>query len=353
MQFHQEKTMDFKFRHTDKIVGAFIFFALVIVITGLIMIAVSKNLFVKTHSFKTLLSDAEGLSTSTTLKFKGYEIGKVKSFLLNDDNNIDVELVIYKQFRDKIVSGSAIYRQVNPITGSMSLILLYPNRLPVNLSQDDVGGIALLEEGEYIPSLDMRDGQRLLEANMIERSGDAISILFEDARDFVSNLRQEFQLKKDSFKTFFQNVVDFSETLARNREIIDNLNQLLDPRGGPLFDTLERFSQISVQLRESANRLNELIENYKDPEGLITKMLQVNQGELDQTLQNINQNLTTLHHILTELKEQSPLIADILNRSNKTLQAINNNPFLRGGIPKESKKTNSSKKKRLDIDEEK
>jgi hypothetical protein len=82
-------------------------------------------------------------------------------------------------------------------------------------------------------------------------------------------------------------------------------------------------------------------------------MLQVNQGELDQTLQNINRNLTTLHQILTELKEQSPLIADILNRSNKTLRAINNNPFLRGGIPKESKKTNASKKKRLDIDEEK
>jgi len=293
------------------------------------------------------------LSTSTRLIFKGYEIGEVRDFTLDKDNNIDVGLVIYKEFRDKIVVGSAIYRQVNPITGNTSLILLYPNRLPVDLSQDGSGGIALLPDGGYIPSLDMRDGQKLLEDNIIEKSGDAISILFEDARDFVSNLRQEFQLKKDTIKTFFRDLGEFSESLSRNREIFDHLHRLLDPQSGPVFKTMDQFSDATLKLKESVDRLNEMIENYKNPEGLMTKMLQVNQEELNQTLRSINQNLTTLHEILTELKGQSPLIADILDRSNKTLRAINNNPLLRGGIPKEDKKTNSSKKKRLDIDEKK
>jgi hypothetical protein len=55
--------------------------------------------------------------------------------------------------------------------------------------------------------------------------------------------------------------------------------------------------------------------------------------------------------MLNSLKESSPLISDLLDKSRKTLQAINNNPLLRGGIETESKNTNSSRKKRREIEE--
>ncbi|MFC2146375.1 MlaD family protein, partial [Acidobacteriota bacterium] len=144
--------MSFKFKHTEKITGVFILLAVVILIVGAVVISVSKKTFVKTHVFKTLLSDAAGLSTSTPLSFKGYEIGRVKKFLLDKDNNIDVDLAVYKEFREKIVKGSAIYRLNNPITGETSLVLLQP-RGPYPASV--FGGIgSVLPEGEYIPSLD-------------------------------------------------------------------------------------------------------------------------------------------------------------------------------------------------------
>lgn len=341
--------MSFKFKHTEKITGVFILLAVVILIIGAIVISVSKKTFVKTHVFKTLLSDAAGLSTSTPLSFKGYKIGRVKKFLLDKDNNIDVELGVYKEYREKIVRGSAIYRLNNPITGETSLVLLQPRR-PSPVSVFGFIG-SVLPEGEYIPSLDMDDGQKLLEENVIEKSGETVSLIFDEARIFVTNLRDEFKLKKDTFRVFFENLHGVSESLARNQAFFDHLRQLLDPVNGPVFQTLGQFSKISEKLDKTITQLNEIMENYKDPEGLMTKLFQVNQQQLNQTLENLNKNLIALHQALISLRESSPLIADLLDKSRKALQAINNNPLLRGGIEKESKNTNSSRKKRMEIKE--
>jgi phospholipid/cholesterol/gamma-HCH transport system substrate-binding protein len=342
--------MNFKFKHTEKIVGVFVFAAFGILIAGLVLIAVSRHIFVKTYSFKTKLSDADGLSPSTALIFKGYEIGKIKNFILDEDNNIDVELLVYKDFRDKIVKGSAVYRQVNPISGNTSLILLYPNQLPIGPPSISSESSILIVEGAYIPSLDMLDGKKLLEEKIIEKSGDAISILFEDARDFVSNLRQEVRLKKDSFQDFFSNIADFADSLAKNRKVFDDLQLLMDSQKGPVFAAMNRFVEISNKLSESVTQLNAMIENYKTPDGLMLKLLQVKQSDMDQTIQNINKNLEALHETIKALREQVPLLAEVLNDTDKTLRAVNNNPLLRGGIPKEEKNKNASKKKRMDID---
>ena len=341
--------MSFKFKHAEKITGVFILIAVIILIVGTVIISVSKKTFVKTHGFRTLLSDAAGLSTATPLSFKGYEIGRVKQFLLDKDNNIEVELGVYKEYREKIVKGSAIYRLNNPITGETSLVLLQPRGpYPAGV----FGGIgSVLPEGEYIPSLDMDDGQKLLEENVIEKSGETVSLIFDEARVFVSNLRDEFRLKKDTFRIFFENLHGVSESLARNKDFFENLNRLLDPVEGPVFQTLGQFSTISKKLNQSVDQLNEIMENYKDPEGLMTKLFKVNQQQLNQTLENLNKNLVALHQALTSLRESSPLIADLLDKSRKTLQAINNNPLLRGGIEKENKNTNSSRKKRMEIKE--
>jgi phospholipid/cholesterol/gamma-HCH transport system substrate-binding protein len=341
--------MSFKFKHAEKITGIFILIAVIILIVGTVIISVSKKTFVKTHGFRTLLSDAAGLSTATPLSFKGYEIGRVKQFLLDKDNNIEVELGVYKEYREKIVKGSAIYRLNNPITGETSLVLLQPRGpYPAGV----FGGIgSVLPEGEYIPSLDMDDGQKLLEENVIEKSGETVSLIFDEARVFVSNLRDEFRLKKDTFRIFFENLHGVSESLARNKDFFENLNRLLDPVEGPVFQTLGQFSTISKKLNQSVDQLNEIMENYKDPEGLMTKLFKVNQQQLNQTLENLNKNLVALHQALTSLRESSPLIADLLDKSRKTLQAINNTPLLRGGIEKENKNTNSSRKKRMEIKE--
>jgi len=344
--------MNFKFKHTEKIVGLFILIAIVILIAGMISLAIYKKMFIEGTTFKTKLSSAEGLSTSTVLTFRGYEIGKVKKYSLDEDNNIDAEIFIYKKFREKIVRGCAIYRQVSPISGKTWLLLLYPNQLPLRISPNGTTLSVLLPDESYIPSLDMYDGKKLLEDKIIEKYGDSITILFEDARDFVSNLRQEVRLKQDSFQDFFKNLAQFADSLARNSKILDNVSLMTDPDKGPVFSTLNQFSDISKKLNESVNQLNTLIANYKQPDGIIPKMMQINPEDIDKTMQNVNKNLETLYQMIKSLQDQVPMIAEVLMNTDKTLQALNNNPLLRGGIPKEFKNTNSSKKKRLDMSSE-
>jgi phospholipid/cholesterol/gamma-HCH transport system substrate-binding protein len=345
--------MNFKFRHTEKIAGLFVFLAIAILIAGIIMIAVSRKMFVETFPFRTVLSDAAGLSSSTSLNFKGYEIGKVKNFFLNDRNNIDVELAIYEEYLSLIVPGSAIYRQTNPISGATSLVFLLP--LPEGdepVTSDDPDSAFRLLPESYIPSLDMKEGQKLMEENVIERSGDSVSIIFDEAKIFFSNLRSEFKLKKDSFRDFFKMLGDFSESLAKNREIFDYLNQLLNPKTGPVFATMEKFSEVSNRLATSVSKLEEMLENYKNPDGLMLKMFQVDKNRMDQSIDNLNHNLVTLQKMLQSMSDQSPLIADVLDKTRKTLEALNNNPFLRRGISQEGKAGNTSHKKRLDLDDE-
>jgi len=343
--------MKFKFRHTEKIVGGFVLLAMVLLIAGVVMVAVSRKMFVKTHSYRTLLSDASGLSNSTSLRFKGYQIGRVREFYLDENNDIDVEIGVYREYLDKIAAGSAIYRQTNPISGETSLVLLMPKPGRRNESGEPItGGNTVLPEGSYIPSLDMPEGRRLLEEEQVERGGDTISILFDDAKSFFENLRQEFKLKKDSFRDFFKKLGDVSDSLARNSEIFDHLNKLLDPEGGPVFRTMEHMAAVSIRLDNTVTSLQSMLENYKNPDGLMLKMLQIDREQLDRTIGNLNGNLTELREILKSLKDQGPLIAELLEKSRKTLEAVNNNPLLRGGIRKGGKSGNTSRKKRLDIE---
>jgi phospholipid/cholesterol/gamma-HCH transport system substrate-binding protein len=337
--------MDFKFRHSEKIVGVFVFLALIVLIVGIVMVAVSRKMFVKTHSFETKLSDATGLSTSTPLNFKGFRIGRVRSFKLDENNDIVVKLGVYDEYRAKIVGGSAIYRQTNPITGETSLVLLMP-KPAYRVSE-------VLPKGSYIPSLDKSQGQRMLESGKLERGGDTISILFDDAKSFFENLRQEFKLKKDSFRNFFKGMGEVSDSFARNREIFDHLHKLLNPEGGPVFNTVDQIARVTQRLDKTVTELQVMLENYKNPDGLMLKMLQLDRGRLDQTVKNLNGNLVALREMLNALKDQSPLLAEVLEKSRKTLEAVNNNPLLRGGISKDGKKGNAGRKKRLDIDEEK
>lgn len=343
--------MKFKFKHTEKVVGGFVLLALVLLAVGVVMVAVSKKMFEKTLSFRTLLSDATGLSNSTPLQFKGYQIGRVRQFYLDENNDIDVELGVYQEYLDKIMPGSAIYRQTNPISQETSLVLLMPRQKRRSDPGDQVISVdAVLPEGSYIPSLDMPEGKRLLEEGSIERGGDTISILFDDAQSFFENLRQEFKLKKDSFRDFFKKLGEVSDSFARNRKIFDHLEKLLNPESGPVFSTVERIVAVTKRLDGAVTQLQNILENYKDPDGLMLKMMKINPQQVEQTFNNLNANLVELKEMLKSIRDQSPLIAELLDKSRKTLEAVNNNPLLRDGISKSGKGGNASIKKRLDIE---
>ncbi|MBN1948503.1 MAG: MCE family protein [Candidatus Cloacimonetes bacterium] len=322
--------MKFKFRHTDKIVGIFFFGALIILLGGIVLVALSQKMLVKKYSFQTRFQDAGGISQTTNLYFKGFEIGRIKKFRLNQDNLIDVELVVYEDYREKIIAQSAINKSSNPITGRGSLEFL----------QGPPGG-ELLPEDSYIPSLDMPEGKQLLLENKIVRSGDVISSILKNIDDILSNLKKDNNPDQGAIFRILFNLANATETLNSDLLTLQDLMVNLD----------NRVEQTTVRLDDALSETTTLIRNYQDPAGLAVNLIDPGKTELIQPLHNVllklDDNLAELHGLLLFLNQESPEISGVLYESRsslqtvqKTLQGINNHPLIRRGISRDSRDIN-------------
>jgi phospholipid/cholesterol/gamma-HCH transport system substrate-binding protein len=328
--------MKFKFRHTDKIVGLFLLVAIIVLIVSFIIIALSQKIFVKKYEFHTRFKNAVGLSPTTVLKFKGFEIGKLKEFSLNTDNLIDARIVIYEEFRNKIVANSVISKSSNPLTGRSSLEFLQ------GPDWDD-----LLTEGEYIPSLSMPKGQKLLEENIIQKEGDVISSVLTNIDNILYNLNQDDNADKGAIFRLLYNLANSSEMLNKD------LNRLYDVMG----TVNSELQQTTGLLQETLVSTKVLLENYQDPENLLVKMIDPEKKDLitplSESLIQLNENLSQLDELLKFMNSQTPELSTVifegrnsLQTVQKTLEGINNNPLIRKGIPDETKAGDSNSKLR-------
>jgi len=318
--------MKFKFRHTDKIVGVFFFLAIMILLVSLVAIAISQKMLTKKYIFNTRFADATGLSPSTVLKFRGFEIGKVKSFTLNNDNLIDTKIYIYEDYLEKIVVNSAINKSSNPITGKSSLEFLQGPDLT-----------KLLPEGGFLPSLNMPEGQKLLEAGLIEKKGDVISSVLDNVDQLIYKLNQDENADQGAIFRMIYNLANAAEKLDQNMGELTTLLQIMNS------DLKQSLQNLNLTL----DNANLMLTNYSDPEGLLVKMIDPEGDKLiaplQGSLQQLQKNLEELEKLLSFIQEQSPEISEViiegknsLQTAQKTLEGINNNPLIRGGIGKEA-----------------
>lgn len=348
--------MKFKFKHTDKIVGIFFLVAVLALISTLVVVAASKRIFDKKYYFTTQFVDATGLSSSTKLYFKGYEIGKLKKFTLNIKNQIDAELVVYKEFRDKIVENSAIFKATNPVTGKSTMEFLQgPDWNKV------------LAEGEYIPSLDTPEGKKLLKEGLIKRSGDMMESVLKNVDQLLYNLTQDNNPDQGALSRMLYNLANMTEkmdvSLGEVNALLASFQKDNNPEDGAMFRILSNVADLTDDFKGTAAQLDEMLSNYKDPDGLVVKLIDPDKENLifpmRDMLLSLNENLTSMNKILEFLYQQMPEFADILAKSKvtlqtaqKTLEAVNNNPFLRGGIKEEAPTQQKNTKIRLmDLDQ--
>jgi len=348
--------MKFKFKHTDKIVGIFFFVAVMALIFTLVVVAISKRIFDRKYYFSTQFVDATGLSNSTKLFFKGYEIGKLKKYSLNINNQIDAELIVYKEFRNKIVENSAIFKATNPVTGRSTMEFLQgPDWSKV------------LAEGEFIPSLDTPEGKRLLKEGFVKKSGDMMESVLKNVDQLLYNLTQDDNPEQGALFRMVYNLANMTDkmdvSLENINSILTSLQKDNNPEDGALFRILSNVADLTDDFKGTAVQLDEMLANYKDPDDLAVKLIDPSRENLIYPMRDmlltLNQNLVSMNKILDFMYQQMPEFADILAKSKislqtaqKTLEALNNNPFLRGGIKEEAPTQQKNTKIRLmDLDQ--
>ncbi|HPY97225.1 MAG TPA: MlaD family protein [Candidatus Cloacimonadota bacterium] len=337
--------MNYKFKYTGRIVSFFVFVALLVLIVSIALIAVNRKIFVKKFTFKTLFNDAVGLSVKTPIIFKGFEIGEIKSFNLNDDNLIDAEFIIFEAYRKKIVQNSVLRKTINPITNKSSIELIQGSEQTI-----------VNEEYALVPEISTYKGKEYLTKSNITVSADMVSSIISNINQFIANLNEDNNQDQGSVFRILYHVANTSESLEqlliKTNETVAKLNRDYTENDGELFRFLNQVAEIAKKVEVTADLINEtvnstnlLVKEYTDTDGLVVRLIDPDNEKIikpiNQILSNLNQNMIEINKLLKYFESQSPEISSVivetqstLSSAQKTIEGLNNNPLLRGGIEK-------------------
>jgi len=296
--------MNFKFKHTDKIVGAFIIFSILLLLISSFMIIFNKKIFTRKFIFKTQFNLASGLKINQDIMFKGYKIGKIYNFNLNKQNTIDAFFYIYSDYIDKITENSVINKSINPITQGVTIIL-----------ESNIKNNRIADEYSFIPSMDMPESQILIENGEIEKKSDNITTIIEDIGTIISSITRDHNADENSIARILVNTADIVEsikgemthinTILYNFKLLSNkmqtpdglVKRLIDPDGTIMFNSLQ-----------------------KSLDNLASMM-----GELNEFSQFINGQSTQIETLLVESKIT-------MKQAQEVIEGIRNNPLIKAGI---------------------
>lgn len=275
--------MSFKIRHDKKLVTVFSITSLAIFVSLVALIVVNNNLFKSRVYFYTKLKTADGLGKNMPVMFKGYEIGRVKNYTLNEQNEIIIKFFVYKEFYSKMHFYSVVVNDFNPISNKITKFELV-NPLPQYQTNK------VYEEDTYVPGLESETGKEFVSHGYIQYETRGVAGIIKQVNSILDKIIN-------------------NQTPEKLNEVVANLAKLLEAS-------------------------KETIASYNSKEG----------GEgskiLIQTLNDVRTSVLYVRQTLKELhrnrKDLSPLIISTtktLDKAQDTLDGLNNNPLLKGGIP--------------------
>jgi phospholipid/cholesterol/gamma-HCH transport system substrate-binding protein len=313
--------MKFKIRFADQIVGLLIITALVSLVGIIFIIGSKQRWFDRDYSYKTYLASASGLSANMAVLYKGFTIGHIKSFILTEDDEVEVVFSIYDNYVNRVREGSLIQFNVSPI-GLGNQFIFYPGF-----------GEEILSEGAHIPSVESPQGQTFIQLGLarLPARNDSISNLFTQVSAVLTDLDGALvQLREgfdgDSGSSLGRTMGGLESTLGGVNEFVGDLNAAL----GPLL----------ASVNEMAANLNTLSGELSDPDGLLSTVLDTDgtvYASLEASLKSVSGLLSNLDKTSALLPAQAAgLLAELrrtLKSAEDVLTALTNNPLLRGGVP--------------------
>jgi ABC-type transporter Mla subunit MlaD len=279
----------FKLRHGREIVTIFTLAALGIFIFLASVIAYNNNLFRSRVNFYTLVTNAYGLNSMPPIYFKGFAIGRVKNFHLTKDNRIRVNFYVFEDFYDRIIPYSVVSINTNPISGDI-------NEFQLITPENKGDTIKPMPAGSLIPDLKSAEAQSYIaQGKLVHEFGGIEGIL-----DKSNQILKEFIQHKASEK--------INSIIADSAKIISTLEGTVKSYGPDgkgeghkqMVNLLDKVNNTMNAVLDSANYIKETIE-----------VVHRNRKDLAPLILNTNKTL---------------------EKAQDTLDGINQNPLLKGGI---------------------
>lgn len=363
--------MKFKIRFVDQIVGAFILIAIVGIAVILIFIGVNQRWFAKNYYFRSAFPSGESLSSGMSIMLQGFAIGKISRISLTRENTVDVEFYVQDVYYDRIRPYSVIELVSSPI-GLGTSLKLHPGK----------AGASPLPEHSLVPSLNSMEGQDFVERGLVEMpsSEDVIGSVLEKVNPILDDLRGTLtQIKRLTMdvdqaitgkggplggmvNSLAQTPDRLNSALDKVNNAVDTINDRVDRISTGFTGmtdrvnvVLEKIDAVSENLKVITANLTAMSEGLKDSKGLATRLLDPKgsistllndnnalYGEIQQSLASVKEIVAEIKDFVAYLNSAKPQITSLLEKGSTTLdqgndvlEAVKNNPLLKGGVPEE------------------
>ncbi len=336
--------MKLRLKYTGLLVSLFIITALAFIFVTIYMLTANKRLFSEKILFHTTFENSNGLAEGAPVFMKGFKIGYIENFCLDNNNNVKTDFFIYKEFVTKIATRSIITKSVHPITSVSNIeLILLPS------------GVITPTEYYFILSSDSHYGKSILSQSHLSATGsDQLSYIINNLNSILIDVNGV--ISTDSLKAR-SNISAIFTTTVSILEQTETLLRLLngtENKPGELVTSFRNFTKTSEEMIKTSHLMNRTLylvdtvtTRYKNPEGLLVKMLDPTSENIfnptAKVLQNLQRLLIEHEKFAGYLNSKSTDISILLqklditiNKLNATLEGINNNPLIGGGASEET-----------------
>lgn len=349
--------MKFRIRFVDQIVGIFVLVALAALVVILVLMGMNQRWFSQNYYFNSRFESASGLSVGMPITLKGFEIGKIDTISLNEENQVEVRFYIYDTFYEKVRPNSVLELASNPL-GLGGGLRFHPGK-----NKDEP-----LREESFIPSLDLPEGKALVDLKLVsmpERQDAINSIMskvgpiLDSVDETLATLQQLLGSVDDAVTGTGQGPINdiFTDVTRLTRQVTSLIYEL----NNRIAAVLDNVDTITENVDDITGNLAETTEALRDPTGLVPKLLDP-QGsiatildddnilweQIQDILDNINGTINQIQSFTGYINDTTPQISGLLEKSREALdqgkdvlEGLKNNPLLRGGITEQKEQAST------------
>ncbi len=224
--------MAYKFKGIEKLIGLFVVFALILLISAIIFIAKGQRLIVAKNYYTTIFNSAENIKKGMPVKFKGLEMGYVKELRLNAENKIEVIFYVIREYANRIKQDSVM--KVNaPLIGEKVMEITEGSKeAPIAQKQ------ALLY------SIDTAKGRELLQQNISDQAMSPTDLVIQNVQLLTAQLSDPEGGLMKSLKNLEKFSSTFADTYGENKDTISSMIKDLEA-------TTKNFRELSEALKKN------------------------------------------------------------------------------------------------------
>jgi len=346
--------MKFRIKHADRIVGLFIIVAAFLLCVGIVALGANQRWFSKNYRFVSRFQSAASLSSGMPILMKGFQVGKIERLKLNDDNEVDVDFVIYDTYYPKARENSLLELVTSPV-GLGSQLLFHPGK-----------SASLMKEGSFVPRADSDEGQRLIDDGLVDipAKDDTITRLLANINPLLENLNKTVitlnrtltevnrALAGQSSGPLGQVVTGAADTVSNIDALVAGVKDQAESLVGKANELADSLTRISGNLEQTSEALRDptgLVPRLLDPKGSIKTILDDKNAmynSLMSSLATTQESLANIKSMTASLNAQMPTVAatlaetqNALRQAQDVLEGLKNNPLLKGGIPERKDQT--------------